>query len=157
MASATSSYATSLSLYFVWHTPSFSQTTYAYGARNFLVFNTPQVGCVPLLRNTTATGACPAAAAAAAQGLSAGLETLVGALRAQLPNSTFVLFDSFNATTAAIAYPATFGELPADFNHKSFGCQVFKVELESSGRVLGPRVGSGSVYEELRCYVPFCV
>ncbi|GAQ85043.1 hypothetical protein KFL_002180170 [Klebsormidium nitens] len=84
-------------------------TTYAYGARNFLVFNVPLVGCVPAVRNLSATGECSAAVVAAAQGLSAGLDTLVGALRAQLPNSTFVVFDALNATTAAIAYPAAFG------------------------------------------------
>lgn len=87
------------------------QTTYAYGGRNFVITNTPLLGCVPAARNLTENGTCSPILNQAAQGLSSGFETLILGLQRQLPNATFVLFDAYNATSAAIAYPSAFGEM----------------------------------------------
>jgi phospholipase/lecithinase/hemolysin len=87
------------------------QTLYFAGARNFVIANIPQVGCAPGIRNFTANGVCEPTANAASQQLSLGFETLTQGLQTALPNATFVLFDAFNATAAAVAYPAAFGTL----------------------------------------------
>jgi phospholipase/lecithinase/hemolysin len=87
------------------------QTLYFAGARNFVIANIPQVGCAPGIRNFTANGVCEPTANAASQQLSLGYETLTQGLQTALPNATFVLFDAFNATAAAVAYPTAFGTL----------------------------------------------
>lgn len=95
------------------------QRLYQAGARNFLIWNVPNLGRTPAIQRLDAV-ACPPSlpgclvngAKAASMGYNAGLNLVVQGLGA-LPGIDIVPFDTFGSLEAIAAHPGRFGLLDA--------------------------------------------
>jgi outer membrane lipase/esterase len=80
---------------------------YAAGARNFLVFNAPNVGATPLAQSLGATAA--GAATQLSAGFNQNLAAQLNVLKANAPGMNIYLLDTFALEVQIKASPASFG------------------------------------------------
>jgi phospholipase/lecithinase/hemolysin len=82
------------------------QRLYAAGAREFLVWSSPNVALSPAAR--TLGEAAGAVGTQVTQAFNAGLAQVLGQLTAGLPGSSFTLLDAYQVMNAIVAAPASF-------------------------------------------------
>ncbi|CAN6173645.1 unnamed protein product [Urochloa humidicola] len=82
---------------------------YGMGARKLGVINVGQIGCAPLERAQSPTGACDGGTNALAAGFDVALRTLLATLRRRLPGLAYSLGDLYRLMQAIIADPRAVG------------------------------------------------
>ncbi|KAI4995435.1 hypothetical protein ZWY2020_035338 [Hordeum vulgare] len=87
---------------------------YGMGARKFGIINVGLLGCVPVVRALSATGACNDGLNLLAAGFDDALSSLLAGLAGRLPGLVYSLADSYNLTQAAFANPAASGYVSVD-------------------------------------------
>ncbi|KAL6873557.1 hypothetical protein ACP4OV_013639 [Aristida adscensionis] len=87
---------------------------YKLGARKFAIINVGPVGCVPLVRVLSPTGACAAGLNQLAAGFDAALKSTLPTLAAKLPGLAYSLADSMGLTQATFANPMALGFASSD-------------------------------------------
>jgi phospholipase/lecithinase/hemolysin len=81
------------------------QALYSAGARNFLVWNAPNLSLAPAIRMIPGAGMY---AEMASQGFNEGLNAVLGGLAA-LPGITIVSFDAYGILDSLVEHPEEFG------------------------------------------------
>nr|BAJ87244.1 predicted protein [Hordeum vulgare subsp. vulgare]BAJ96797.1 predicted protein [Hordeum vulgare subsp. vulgare] len=87
---------------------------YAMGARKFGIINVGLLGCVPIVRVLSATGACNDGLNLLSNGFNDALRSLLAGLAARLPGLDYSLADSYNLTQVTFANPAASGYVSID-------------------------------------------
>jgi phospholipase/lecithinase/hemolysin len=83
------------------------QRLYAAGARNFLVWSSPNVALTPAIRSLGAGAG--ALATGLTQGFNGGLTLVLAQLTAALPGTSFARLDAYQILNDIVANPAAFG------------------------------------------------
>ncbi|KAL5981188.1 hypothetical protein ACLOJK_029109 [Asimina triloba] len=86
-----------------------AQLLYSLGARKLTFFGLGPLGCIPLQRVLSASGACLERTNQLALAFNSGARQLVSGLSSSLPNATFSYGDAYHVFTDIIAHPAKYG------------------------------------------------
>lgn len=100
------------SLYVVFIFPlycEFLQILYSLGARQLMVFGLGPMGCIPLQRVLSTTGACQDRANKLALSFNQGTSKVLDDLSAKLPDANFRFGDAYNVVNDVITNPQKYG------------------------------------------------
>ncbi|VAI10574.1 unnamed protein product [Triticum turgidum subsp. durum] len=87
---------------------------YGMGARKFGIINVGLLGCVPVARALSATGACNDGLNQLSAGFNDKLRSLMAGLAARLPGLDYSLADNYNLSQVTFANPAASGYVSID-------------------------------------------